>query len=139
MRGSKTREIIRSTSSMGELTVKEMHGVDSIDALRAEWQALFRESDAPPFLSWEWIAAWQQWLSRGRTPFLLCARHGSKLVGLLPLGIEELRPLGLPVKARWLSLLGEGFGCADYLDVLALPEYAPEASSAIFDHLDRKS
>jgi len=138
MRGSKTREIIRSTSSMAELTVKEMHGVNAIGALRAEWQALFRASDAPPFLSWEWIAAWQQWLSRGRTPYLLCARDGSKLVGLLPLGVEELRPMGLPVKARWLSLLGEGFGCADYLDVLAPPEYAHEASSAIFDHLARR-
>jgi CelD/BcsL family acetyltransferase involved in cellulose biosynthesis len=119
-----------------------MHGEEAIGALRAEWQALFRASSrasgAPPFLSWEWIAAWQRGLNPGRTPYLLCARDGGKLVGLLPLGIEELRLPGLPVKARRLSLLGEGFGGADYLDVLASPERAREAVSAIFDHLARR-
>jgi len=123
---------------MIELTVEEMHGEEAIGALRAEWQALFRASGAPPFLSWEWIAAWQRWLNHGRTPYLLCARGGNELVGLLPLGIEEIRLPGLPVKVRRLSLLGEGFGGADYLDVLALPEQAEQAASAIFDHLARR-
>jgi CelD/BcsL family acetyltransferase involved in cellulose biosynthesis len=123
---------------MRKLTVEEVQGDDALDALHAEWQVLFSASGAWPFLSWEWIAGWQQWLSRDRTPCLLCARDGTKLVGLLPLGVEKLPLLGLPVKARRLSLLGEGFGSADYLDVLALPEYAQEASSAIFDHLAQR-
>src|SRR5262245_11886398 len=123
---------------MNKLTVEEMHGVDALGVLRAEWQALFNASGASPFLSWEWVSAWQQWLSRSRTPYLLGARDGNKLVGLLPLGTEELQPLGLPIKVRRLSLLGEGIGGADYLDVLALPEYAQEAASAIFDRLARR-
>jgi CelD/BcsL family acetyltransferase involved in cellulose biosynthesis len=122
---------------MNELTIEEMHGVDALNSLRAEWRRLYSASGAPPFLSWEWIAAWQQWLSHGRTPFIICARDGSKLVGLLPLGVEEHALPGLLVKARRLSFLGEGFGAADYLDLLALPEYEQEVASAIFDHLAR--
>ncbi len=122
---------------MSNLTVIVMHGVGALDALRAEWQKLFSQSGAPPFLAWEWIASWQQWLNPGREPYLLCAREGTKLVGLLPLGIEERPLIGLPIKTRRVSLLGEGFGAADYLDVLALPEYAQEVASAILDHLAR--
>jgi len=123
---------------MSNLTVKEMHGVEALDALRAEWQALFSQSGAPPFLAWEWIASWQQWLHPSREPYLLCARDGTRLVGLLPLGIEERPLIGLPVKTRRVSLLGEGFGAADYLDLLALPEYAREVASAILDHLAQR-
>src|SRR5262245_14826124 len=123
---------------MSNLTVEEMRGVEALDALRAEWQALFSQSGAPPFLAWEWIALWRQCLNPGREPYLLCARDGGMLVGLLPLGLEESPLMGLPVKTRRVSLLGEGFGAADYLDVLALPKYAQGAASAILDHLARR-
>ncbi len=120
---------------MSKLIVEELRGVESIDALRPEWQPLFNASDASPFLSWEWIAAWQKWISDNRTPYILCARDGRKLVGLLPLGMEAIRVMGFPLKARKLTLLGDGIGGADYLDLLVLPEYAEEAASVIFDHL----
>jgi CelD/BcsL family acetyltransferase involved in cellulose biosynthesis len=116
-----------------------MHGADALGALRVEWQKLFRVSGAAPFLSWEWIAAWRQWLNHNQTPYLLCARDGNELVGLAPLGVEE-RPLpGWPVKTRRLSFLGSGFGGADYLDLLALPDRAQEAALAIFDYLARRA
>jgi CelD/BcsL family acetyltransferase involved in cellulose biosynthesis len=123
---------------MSEIKIEEAHGVDSLDALRAEWRELFIASGSPPFLSWEWITAWQQWLNHSGTPCLLCAREGGKLVGLLPLSVEERRLPGLSVKSRRLSFLGAGFGEADYLDLLLLPERAREAASAIFDYLARR-
>lgn len=123
---------------MSELRVEEVYGVDKLDALRTEWRELFKASGAAPFLSWEWITAWRQWLNHSLTPYLLCARDGKKLVGLAPLGVEDVPLPGLPVKARRLSFLGEGFGGADYLDLLVLPEGAREAASAIFDHLARR-
>lgn len=123
---------------MSQLTIEEMRGVEKIEDLRAEWQELFKASGATPFLSWEWISAWQLWLNPGRIPFLLCARIGGKLTGLLPLSVEE-RPLrALPVKARRLSFLGEGFGGADYLDLLVAPDCAQDVATAIFDHLARR-
>jgi CelD/BcsL family acetyltransferase involved in cellulose biosynthesis len=124
---------------MDKLTVEEMHGIDAPGALREEWRALFSASNVSPFLCWEWIAAWSQWLNHSRIPYLLCARDGKKLVGLAPLGVEDRSLPGLPVKTRRLSFLGEGFGGADYLDLLALPGRAQEAALAIFDHLAQRA
>ncbi len=124
---------------MNEIIVEVLQGASAIDALRDEWQALFRVAGASPFLSWEWMSAWHQSLNQQRTPYLLCARLGGVLIGLLALGVEELPVFGSVKRVRRLSLLGEGFGGADYLDLLAKPETAPAAATAIFDHLARKT
>lgn len=118
---------------MSKLTVETMSGNGALDALRAEWQALFKAADASPFLSWEWLSVWQQWLGSGLTPHLLCVRAGGLLVGLLPLGKAKGRFSSLGV--RLLSFLGEYPSGADYLDILALPEYQQDVAFAIFDHL----
>jgi CelD/BcsL family acetyltransferase involved in cellulose biosynthesis len=123
---------------MSKLRIEEVFGVDKLSALRAEWRDLFTASDVSPFLCWEWIATWQEWLGNGRTPYLICARQGEELLGLAPLSLEELPLPGLPFKARRLSFLGEEFGGADYLDLLVLPERGEEVASAIFDHLARR-
>lgn len=124
---------------MNGITIAEMPGVGSLEALRREWRELFAASGASPFLSWEWMASWQTWLSHGVTPLLLCARDGRELVGLLPLGVKKISAPGLPIKMRRLSFLGDGFGGADYLDMLALPERQREVATAIFDHLARQA
>jgi CelD/BcsL family acetyltransferase involved in cellulose biosynthesis len=120
-----------------KIIVEVVEGASAIEALRIEWQGLFRAAHAPPFLSWEWMSAWQQSLNRQRTPYLLCARQAGELIGLLPLGVEELPAFGGLRQIRRLSLLGEGFGGADYLDLLAKPEAAHAAAVAIFEWLAR--
>lgn len=120
---------------MNKITIEVRQGADALEALRAEWQALFRLASAPPFLSWEWMSAWRQALSGQRTPYLLCARQAGELVGLLALGVEELPVLGAARRLRRFSLLGAGFGGADYLDLLVKPEAAQASAAAIFDHL----
>jgi CelD/BcsL family acetyltransferase involved in cellulose biosynthesis len=132
---------------MISLTVEEKCGAGAIGELRDEWQDLYRASDAAPFSSWEWAAAWQRWLNGGpgggATPRVVCAYSrtdgGAELVGLLALGEEERRLAGLPLGARRLTFLGGGFGGADYLDVLARPEHKAEAAAAILNHLARQA
>lgn len=120
---------------MAELRVEEVRGIEALTSLRAEWQALFRQSGAAPFLAWEWLSAWQEWLGRGRTPLLLCVRAGQQLVGLLPLTSEE-RLVGSGMgKVRRVAFLGEAFAGADYLDLLALPALQTEVAAAVFAHL----
>ncbi len=122
---------------MNKLIVEVIEQADVIERLRPEWQALYRDADAAPFLAWEWLSAWQQWLNGARSPYLLCARAGGRLVGLLALGVETVPVWGLPTPLRKLSLLGAGFGGADYLDVLALPAFAADVADAFFEHLER--
>jgi CelD/BcsL family acetyltransferase involved in cellulose biosynthesis len=122
---------------MSKLVVEELSGPQALSSLRPEWQALFNEANASPFLSWEWITAWHSWLGQGKLPRLLCAREGARLVGLLPLGEEARRWKGTSIKVRRLAFLGEGLGAADYLDVLSLPGYEQNCADALFDHIAR--
>jgi len=87
-----------------------------LDALHAEWSALFDAAAEPsPFLSWEWLGAWWRAFGGRREPWILEARDGAgSLAGLLLLA-GGAGPLGL---RRW-RLLGNGVTGADGLDVLA--------------------
>src|SRR5215510_95366 len=120
---------------MRKLAVEEMSGPKALSSLETEWRALFNETDAPPFLSWEWISAWHEWLGHEKRPRLLCAREDGALVGLLALGEEERRLKGTPARIRRISFLGEQLGGSDYLDVLALPGYEHECANALFGHV----
>ena len=120
---------------MSNFQIEIRKGTDALHALRAEWQALHRVAPAVPFLSWEWAVTWHQWLNPNGTPMLLCAREADQLVGLLALNEETVRLAGMPVQR--LSLLGDGFGGADYLDVLSLPGREPEVTAALFTFLTR--
>lgn len=120
---------------MRKLTVEEHSGRDALSTLASEWRALFDSSEAPPFLSWEWISAWLKWLGGEKNPRLFCVREGKLMVGLLPLGEEERRLKGSSVRLRQLSFLGDGPGGSDYLDVLALPGYEQECARLLFGHI----
>lgn len=122
---------------MNSLVIEEARGVDALEALRDEWQALFAETNAPPFLSWAWMTAWHAAFGQHLTPRIFCAREAGRLVGLLALGEGEQRMLGL--RLRRLAFLGEGEGGADYLDVLTLPGREREVAEAICCHLSCKS
>jgi len=117
------------------MVVEEMSGAEALSSLALEWQALFDATNAPPFLSWEWISAWHKWLGREKHPRLFCAREGGLLVGLLALGEEERRLKGAPARVRRISFLGDQLGGSDYLDVLALPGYEQECANVLFGHI----
>lgn len=120
---------------MSNSVVEELNGSQAFSSLRSEWQALFKSANASPFLSWEWIACWHQWLGAGKQPYLLCVRKGRNLIGLLPLCREERRLKGTTTRLRRLSFLGEQLGGSDYLDVLAQPGCEQECARLIFSHL----
>ncbi len=118
---------------MNQLRVEVLQGVEAMEALRAEWKSLFHVADASPFLSWEWAATWHKWFGREKTPYLICVREGKILIGLLALVLEKRRMAGGTVKQ--LSLLGDGFGGADYLDMLASPNRQEASATAILNEL----
>jgi CelD/BcsL family acetyltransferase involved in cellulose biosynthesis len=120
---------------MSKIVVEELSGSQALSTLGPEWRALFNEASASPFLSWEWITTWHNWLGKEKHPRLFCAREGDRLVGLLPLGAEERRLKGTGIRVRRLAFLGEGLGAADYLDVLSLPGYEQKCADALFDHI----
>ncbi|MFN7944718.1 MAG: GNAT family N-acetyltransferase [Blastocatellia bacterium] len=120
---------------MNQLTIETYRGVQAFETLRDEWRELFIASAAPPFLSWEWMTAWQRQFGGEVTPLLICARAADgQLAGLLALG-EQVKAGQAGVRVRRLAFLGEGEGAADYLDVLARPGCEQACARAIFEHL----
>jgi CelD/BcsL family acetyltransferase involved in cellulose biosynthesis len=117
------------------LTIEEVRGTAAFATLCAEWQTLYRASDAAPFLTWEWLSAWHEQLGAEREPLLLCARAAGQLVGLLPLSIEQRQVARWCGQLRRVAFLGEAFGGADYLDALVLPARRTEVCQALFTHL----
>src|SRR6266545_2549705 len=106
----------RVTVRAAPFAVRSSRDPRRLDALHAEWSALFDAAGEPsPFLSWEWLGAWWRAFGGRREPWILEARDGAgSLAGLLLLA-GGAGPLGL---RRW-RLLGNGVTGADGLDVLA--------------------
>jgi len=115
-------------SDRAALAVRSSRDPRRLEALRAEWSALFdAAADRSPFLSWEWLAAWWRAFGGRREPWILEARDGAgTLAGLLLLA-GGAGPLGL---RRW-RLLGNGVTGADGLDVLARARDAPAVREAL--------
>jgi CelD/BcsL family acetyltransferase involved in cellulose biosynthesis len=119
---------------MSRLQVDVVEGMDGLASIGAEWDALFDSvANASPFLSHAWMTSWQATLGTGSQPWVLCARDGRRLVGLLALSRRAIAT-GMGTAHR-LSLLGEPIVAADGLDLLAPPGCARPAAAAILTRL----
>src|SRR3954449_7008484 len=97
---------MRSAQSLPELanTVEITAHRGDLDALAPIWETVIDpEHPGAAFRSWAWLSAWWKSFSIGREPFVLVAREGETVVGLLPL-CSERSTLG----GRRLIFMGEG-------------------------------
>jgi CelD/BcsL family acetyltransferase involved in cellulose biosynthesis len=101
--------------------------------IAAEWRQLFAAAGCSPFLSWEWQSAWFESFGDRKTPLILKAYRGEKLIGILPLYMEKRKVIGMPFNR--LAFIGTGVGGADYLDIIGLPQNRSEIMSAMLEFL----
>ena len=120
---------------MKKINIEVEEGSEALTRLRVEWQAMFRASGAPPFLSWEWLSTWHRWFGQERHPFLLCARESGNLIALLPLCAENRQSSRFSPRLKRMSFMGESYGAADYLDILALPGFKQKSADIFIDYL----
>jgi len=120
---------------MKRINIEVEEGSEALTRLRAEWQAMFRASGAPPFLSWEWLSTWHKWFGREKHPFLLCARESGNLIALLPLCVEKRQSSRFSPGLKRMSFMGESYGASDYLDILALPGFKQKSADIFIDYL----
>src|SRR5579859_3524702 len=110
---------MRSAQSLPELTspVEIAAWRGDLAGLAAAWASLAAPSHpGAAFRSWAWSSAWWKTFSARREPFVLVARQGAEVVGLLPL-FAEPSPLG----GRRLAFIGESLVGSDYLGVVCRP------------------
>jgi len=120
---------------MKRINIEVEEGSEALTRLRSEWQAMFRASGAPPFLSWEWLSTWHKWFGREKHPFLLCARESGNLIALLPLCVEKRQSSRFSPGLKRMSFMGESYGASDYLDILALPGFKQKSADIFIEYL----
>ncbi len=107
---------------MSEARVIEVLPIETTIGMPAaeEWRALNGRARAGTlFLGPEWLLPWWKQFGEGRELAVVCVREGGRLIGLLPLFLEQVRLSGIEV--RRLAFLGDGDTGCDYLDALAEP------------------
>src|SRR5579883_3363183 len=108
------------------LTVSEIESGAALVALGSEWGALIEEApEATPFQSFEWVEPFWRHCGGGAL-FVLVAREGGELVGVLPVLIT--RTLGL----RRVVFIGAG--PTDYFNLVARAGREDEVRQAFLDH-----
>ena len=119
--------------------------VSEFYSMRAEWDALVRESGADPlFMGWAWMSSWwETWGQRLELQLnLLAVECNQRLVALAPLYRHSRR-------TRWgwslerVHLIGNAWHLAptvrsEYMDLIALSEYRAPAMEAVFKALGRR-
>ncbi len=102
-----------------------------IAGLESEWDALFaRDPTATPFSSFQWASAWCEHWGEGALPWVLAAREGQRLVGLMPLALYRRR--------RLRTLRGLGVGVGNYWDIIAAPPDRDAVAAALAGALQER-
>src|SRR5688572_432174 len=112
----------------------ERHDGD-LASLEGVWTAL---TDAmhpgAPFRSAAWLTPWWKHLSPDGEPYVLVARRGGEIVGILPL-YSQPGVLG----GRRLKFLADGVVGSDYLGVVARPYEAHAVAWACVEYLSERN
>jgi len=90
-----------------EIEVRTVDSQQGFAAIAGDWERLHSEAGvASVFNSWMWQYAWSDIYGHGQPLRILVASRGTAIVGILPLYIETVTILGLPV--RRLRVIGSG-------------------------------
>jgi CelD/BcsL family acetyltransferase involved in cellulose biosynthesis len=110
--------------------------LESVEALRAEWDALLGEyAYSTPFSTWEWLSSWWRAYAGNDRLLVLALRNASSaLTGLAPLALSARRACGVTLKS--LRLLGDGSHDSDNLDLPVRAGSEAEFSRALLDWLE---
>jgi len=118
------------------LEVQIVSDAAGFDALEPEWNELFEQSArrSPP-LHFDWMRTWWQIYGPiyAQELVILTIRDAGHLIGLLPLYLSKTSSLNPMRRLAFLST-GEDESeeiCADYLDLLCLPDFEAQCINAL--------
>ena len=91
------------------MQIEEHHDLSRFEALRADWYALLRETPTATVHSTpEWIEAWWRHHHSGRTPWILVAREGARVLGIAPMMLTRSSAVRGLAQQRTLGFLAAG-------------------------------
>ncbi|MDY6843699.1 MAG: GNAT family N-acetyltransferase, partial [Thermodesulfobacteriota bacterium] len=99
--------------------------------LTEKWSQLLRESASSTICStWQWQSIWWNQFGHGKELLVLAFYHGEKLIGLVPLFIQEVDGI------KKMEFLGDASIC-DHMDVIAARGFEEEVYAATIDFLNK--
>jgi CelD/BcsL family acetyltransferase involved in cellulose biosynthesis len=119
----------------GRYHIERIDGEAGMAALRDGWAALHAETpDAPIFLTWEWVDAWQRNREAGWELWVLAAcDETGRLAGVAPW--TRMRHHYGPLTLDRLAFVGDHRSYRIHLDVLARPDEKNAVFAAMLDYL----
>src|SRR5690606_27515286 len=112
---------------------------EAIGELRVQWNELLCDSQSNCVcLAWEWMYAWWDLLSAGRSLELLLLRRHGRLIGIAPFALRPSRIRRL-LSFSAIEFLGEGSVGSDHLDLIMRRGHEQEVMQAIVSHLTRRN
>ena len=98
--------------------VSFLHSRDEWSALQSGWQSLLDATgNTSPFMTWEWLDAWQAAFAGGQEVVVIVAEHDGQVVAIVPF-VASTR-LRFRTAVRTLRLFGAGL--SDRLGLLVRP------------------
>lgn len=121
------------------LTITVHDSLESLEALRSDWNALLDEYPfATTFSTCEWLVPWwRAFGSSDRLQVLAFRDASSALVGLATLAITTRR--AFPLTLRVLRLMGDGSHDSDNLDMPVRPGCEDAVHRALFDWMQQNA
>jgi CelD/BcsL family acetyltransferase involved in cellulose biosynthesis len=105
-----------------QLEVDLIRDPQALDAIAGEWRALAQEH-GNAFLTPEWFRTWHSHYGDDEEPYVLVARDGGRVAGVLPLALER--------RGRRPTARFGGSGLGDHFGLLTAPERTDYVAGAI--------
>ena len=120
---------------MAGIIVRVIKEAEELESLAGAWDSLIQENrdESSVYLTHEWLSTWWRHFGQGRKLNILLAEKQGKLIGIMPLMVNEYR-IG-PVRARFLETAGV-VNC-NYVGVVP-PENRGEAINALLAYLEEE-
>jgi CelD/BcsL family acetyltransferase involved in cellulose biosynthesis len=125
----------RDRDNLRVISIKTITNPEDLRQVQPQWDQVLQHSFRPNiFQSWNWVSNWiETYLGDDR---LLCliGYEGDTVRAIAPLWVEKVRFGGIfPLKV--LQFIGSREICADHLDFIMAPKYAPALTRQLWDHL----
>jgi len=111
-----------------DLNIFVIDTLKELEKYRPAWEAILEQNHNDiPFLEFDWIRLWWEYLGGNRELFILAAQEDKEIVGFFPFML---------LRKGWLKIISFiGFPQAYYMDFVLMPQYRDESIDSAVSYL----
>jgi CelD/BcsL family acetyltransferase involved in cellulose biosynthesis len=145
-------ETLSATAPRNSASVEIIRDVESLNALRPQWETLVARVPSTVYQSFDWQSLWWKHFGEetNRTLHIVIVRIDGTIAGIIPLLLETrklfgarinstLRFLGCGVRNAKTRGLFDQYSPSDFLDAIINPEYARQVTETFLTYLKERA